>query len=133
MGLIHIELFATLDLVGQSPGGWQAPCWTRSEGHRVPALRARRWHARDGGHGRTRSRCRARRLKPPAPGGSVSPAVNPILLTQVLTAQMIRRSSHEPGPCPTRAVTDGDSRSFTGQPGWLLTCAAAGPPVVTTT
>ena len=37
MGLIHIELFATLDLVGQSPGGpgedpvgfpfggWQAP------------------------------------------------------------------------------------------------------------
>jgi hypothetical protein len=37
----------------------------QSEGHRVPALRARRWHARDGGHERTRSRCRARRLKPP--------------------------------------------------------------------
>jgi dihydrofolate reductase len=35
----------------------------RSEGHCVPALRARRWHARDGGHERTRSRCRARRLK----------------------------------------------------------------------
>ena len=39
------------------------PAARRSEGHRVPALRARRWHARDGGHERTRSRCRAPRLK----------------------------------------------------------------------
>jgi hypothetical protein len=34
---------------------------------------------------------------------------------------------------PVREVTDGDSRSFTEQPGWLLTCGAAGPPVATTT
>src|SRR5262249_51457682 len=37
----------------------------QSEGHRVPALRARRWHARDGGHERTAPRCGARRLNPP--------------------------------------------------------------------
>ena len=46
------------------------------------------------------------------------------------TGQMIRRSSHEPGPCPPRArkgVTHGDSRSFTAQPAARLTCAAAGP------
>ncbi len=36
----------------------------QSEGNRVPALRARRRHARDGGHERTRSRCPARRLRP---------------------------------------------------------------------
>src|SRR4051812_13137364 len=54
MGLIHIELFATLDLVGQAPGGptrtqWGSPsaggrhpCWTMSPGRRsVPPTRAR--------------------------------------------------------------------------------------------
>ncbi len=49
MGLIHIELFATLDLVGQSPGGpeedpvgfpfggWQAPLWDEVAGAQVGA------------------------------------------------------------------------------------------------
>jgi hypothetical protein len=54
MGLIHMALFATLDLVGQSPGGpdedpvgfsfggWQAPLMARSPGHRsVRRTRAR--------------------------------------------------------------------------------------------
>ena len=33
---------------------------------------------------------------------------------------------------PVRRVTHGDSRSVTGQPVWLLTGAAAGPPVAAT-
>ena len=49
MGLIHIELFATLDLVGQSPGGpdedpagfafggWQAPLLNEVTGAQVGA------------------------------------------------------------------------------------------------
>lgn len=49
MGLIHIELFATLDLVGQSPGGpdedpvgfafggWQAPLLDEVAGAQVVA------------------------------------------------------------------------------------------------
>ena len=49
MGLIHIELFATLDLVGQSPGGpgedpvgfpfggWQAPLMDEVAGAQVGA------------------------------------------------------------------------------------------------
>ena len=49
MGLIHIELFATLDLVGQSPGspdedpvgfpfgGWQAPLMDEYAGAQVSA------------------------------------------------------------------------------------------------
>src|SRR3954468_3032496 len=49
MGLIHIELFATLDLVGQSPGGpdedpegfpfggWQAPLMDEVSGAQVGA------------------------------------------------------------------------------------------------
>src|SRR5258706_1532986 len=54
MGLIPVELFATLDLVGQSPGGpdedpvgfrsaaGRRPCWMRSPGRRsVPRTRAR--------------------------------------------------------------------------------------------
>ena len=54
MGLIHIEMFATLDLVGQAPGGpdedpvgfpfggWQAPLLDDVRGRRsVPRTRAR--------------------------------------------------------------------------------------------
>ena len=49
MGLIHIELFATLDLVGQAPGGpdedpegfpfggWQAPLIDEESGAQVGA------------------------------------------------------------------------------------------------
>ncbi|MDT0268855.1 dihydrofolate reductase family protein [Streptomyces sp. DSM 44915] len=49
MGRIHIELFATLDLVGQAPGspeedptgfpfgGWQAPLWEEVAGEQVGA------------------------------------------------------------------------------------------------
>ena len=60
MGLIHIELFATLDLVGQSPGspdedpvgfafgGWQAPLIDEVTGAQV-GCRVRR-------HGRAPAR-----------------------------------------------------------------------------
>src|SRR6478752_8568520 len=49
MGLVHIELFATLDLVGQAPGGpdedpvgfpfggWQAPLMDQAAGAQVAA------------------------------------------------------------------------------------------------
>ena len=40
------------------------PPVVQSEGHRVSAVRARRWHAGDRGHERTRSWCRERRLRP---------------------------------------------------------------------
>ena len=97
MGLIHIELFATLDLVGQSPGGpdedpvgfpfggWQAPLMDELAGAQVGAayegtdalLLGRRtydifaayWPHQEGGGTRSpRSSTASRSTWPPAAG-----------------------------------------------------------------
>ena len=91
-------------------------------GHRVPA-HGLASSARDGGHERTRSRCPARRLRPPAPGGSVSSAVNPPG-RHFVAASAVRGADAGIVPRQRVAATQWSGRQWPGRPVALASCRA---------